>query len=664
MVKRGLILGGVLATFSVVSFSNNIYAAETGTTKFSVDLNQPVLELTVPANPAVINLEPVATGDSFGSTNIAIRVATNNITGYTLTMNPSNNVDNTSLIRTELLTEESTYRTIGTLAQTDPVSAGYTEQSFTANKWGYKITGDNYYGIDPNNTTVSHPAWVGNDPTNGTNHNLTLGVKINANTVSGSYETTLNFRAVTNAVVAKDTVTFNGNGADSGDMSSDIVVASYGTPEILPANKFSKNGYRFIGWNTKTDGTGLSYVDEGEYDPVSSDYNHNIVLYAMWSNLPPSGSTSGTTPGGNPGVTISRAYEIAYTAAGKGMWEQDVEDLDNDGDTTEYRQVSDGVYRGYDVRWDMQGMTSEICNSVTALHDDYQAMDIRDWKLYHITKMKDGKCWMTQNLDFEMSTNTSLSSLDTDLNQYDTVGYTTDAGYTKEGNTIYWAPATSTTHEFNSGTFSYYDLGNKRYARSFDPGNYYWIGNWNSDGAETYYEPTINDYVSGDMGSNPEKFSIVPFAGNGMHGHVGNYYNWAAAVATNHAERFVGNTASDVKNNPQNSICPHGWRLPTISNGGTTDDFVYLVSQYANISSSQRNKVMVSAPLWFVRTGRMSSNTLNIGYSTDYWSSTSYATSTYGYNYYQSYMCVSNITNSITSFSYRNEGVPVRCVAR
>ena len=200
MVKRSLAFGGILAILSGVGIYNNIYAATEGTTKFSVDVNNAVLELTIPSTPAVIDLNPTMTNTSFGSTSINVHVATNNQTGYTLTMTPTNSQEDTSLIRTELIGDEEEYREIETLEQTDPISTGYTEQTFTANAWGYKITGYNYYGIDPNNTTVSHPAWTTSAPTNGIDHNLTLAAKVDADTVSGAYETTLNFYAVTNAV--------------------------------------------------------------------------------------------------------------------------------------------------------------------------------------------------------------------------------------------------------------------------------------------------------------------------------------------------------------------------------------------------------------------------------------------------------------------------------
>ncbi|MBR2543282.1 hypothetical protein IKF03_01630, partial [Candidatus Saccharibacteria bacterium] len=48
----------------------------------------------------------------------------------------------------------------------------------------------------------------------------------------------------------------------------------------------------------------------------------------------------------------------------------------------------------------LQDMTPEICNMTEVLDEgsQMQAIDIRDNKIYWITKLQDGKCWMAQNL--------------------------------------------------------------------------------------------------------------------------------------------------------------------------------------------------------------------------------------------------------------------------
>ena len=46
----------------------------------------------------------------------------------------------------------------------------------------------------------------------------------------------------------------------------------------LPQNQFYNDDYVFIGWNTRPDGSGKSYLD-GE---ALKENNHFLVLYAQW----------------------------------------------------------------------------------------------------------------------------------------------------------------------------------------------------------------------------------------------------------------------------------------------------------------------------------------------------------------------------------------------
>lgn len=57
-------------------------------TFFSVDVDDTILELTIPSSPAVINLTPTTSTSAFGTATINFSAATNNQTGYTITMTP------------------------------------------------------------------------------------------------------------------------------------------------------------------------------------------------------------------------------------------------------------------------------------------------------------------------------------------------------------------------------------------------------------------------------------------------------------------------------------------------------------------------------------------------------------------------------------------------
>ena len=55
-------------------------------------------------------------------------------------------------------------------------------------------------------------------------------------------------------------IVFDGNGATSGSMKS-ISSCKYNTSYKLSANTFQRNGYKFIGWSTKADGSDTFYGD-------------------------------------------------------------------------------------------------------------------------------------------------------------------------------------------------------------------------------------------------------------------------------------------------------------------------------------------------------------------------------------------------------------------
>ena len=50
----------------------------------------------------------------------------------------------------------------------------------------------------------------------------------------------------------------------------------------LPGNKFVKNGYKFIGWNTAANGTGVSFNDGDVVTNLTEINDENVILYAQW----------------------------------------------------------------------------------------------------------------------------------------------------------------------------------------------------------------------------------------------------------------------------------------------------------------------------------------------------------------------------------------------
>ena len=121
---------------------------------------------------------------TFDYKDLAVSVATNNKTGYQLTMSTTS----TSLINTA----DNTL-TIPTL---DALSGGYTTSTFQTNKWGYSKDSGNYFPFPASELLLQNTT-----ATNGDNTALRFATKIDYTQPSGTYKTTISFNAVTNPLV-------------------------------------------------------------------------------------------------------------------------------------------------------------------------------------------------------------------------------------------------------------------------------------------------------------------------------------------------------------------------------------------------------------------------------------------------------------------------------
>jgi uncharacterized repeat protein (TIGR02543 family) len=96
-------------------------------------------------------------------------------------------------------------------------------------------------------------------------------------------------------------VTYDGNGNNSGTVPTDATLYEAGATVTVKANTgtLAKTGSTFVGWNTAADGTGTSYAASAPLTMGSA----NITLFAKWTTNPTysvtyddNGSTSGTVP--------------------------------------------------------------------------------------------------------------------------------------------------------------------------------------------------------------------------------------------------------------------------------------------------------------------------------------------------------------------------------
>ena len=334
------------------------------------------------------------------------------------------------------------------------------------------------------------------------------------------------------------------------------------------------------------------------------------------------------------------------------------------------------------------------------------ATDSRDGNTYKVTGIctqynttNPANCdsyelWMTENLDLALSVNgaisadgettTALTSENTDLNEYGTGTLTPAYGYTCSNSdpnctsgVITWTPGATLATPATISDFSYSTSattavtgwGNDSYAPHWAEGRL--NGNINNEVYTKDYN-VIYTSLSDCVASNtPDQCA---------HWHIGNYYNWSAAVATNNTNTTEYKTQYTTM---PNSICPAGWHLPKGLTGSDTSDDSNLSDFntvfYANgitgdggnpagkdfaggvnvkYSSTGWSK-MIGDPFYFVRSGDVNGTTL---YSSTglglYWSSTvaTSGTNAYSLNFTSSGLYPSRVNARANGFS-------VRCVA-
>ena len=281
----------------------------------------------------------------------------------------------------------------------------------------------------------------------------------------------------------------------------------------------------------------------------------------------------------------------------------------------------------------MQEMTSTICADA-AENDTAQLTDTRDGKKYWVAKLADGNCWMTQNLDLDLSTEEALTPEDSDVTSswMPTNNTLTDGTKTTTDNTAVWS--------WNLGD---YVLTTPNAGTSCGISGISDFGDCTSVGFQSVSDMTpmtdgdATDVISGNTYN--------------AHYHVGNHYTWNAATA--------GKGGTITSTNATDSICPKGWQLPT-SNNSNSGSFQALTNAYSISSNAAGSTALVSAPLYLVRSGGVASGSLRrAGYGGYYWSSTA--------SYYASSAHLLGFYSGRVDPSYSDDryyGYSVRCLAR
>ena len=216
---------------------------------------------------------------------------------------------------------------------------------------------------------------------------------------------------------------------------------------------------------------------------------------------------------------------------------------------------------------------------------------------------------MTENLRLELSTSTTLTSANTDLNSKSS-----------------WTPMNSTS----SNDDSPWGTGTK----------------WNDNSSITANEiNTVHSY------SGKKLVTVTDL--DGVEQYIGNYYNWTAATAGS-------GTYSTTSSNASDSICPARWRLPTISDDVHSYQNLLtlaygLVNDEASVTKFQKT------PLSFIMSGRyewFTGKKTQQGTYGIWWTSTSSTN-------YNAYRLHANILPNLTlgGTDIKASGFTIRCVS-
>ncbi|MBR3353490.1 hypothetical protein IKG49_02770 [Candidatus Saccharibacteria bacterium] len=187
----------------------------------------------------------------------------------------------------------------------------------------------------------------------------------------------------------------------------------------------------------------------------------------------------------------------------------------------------------------MQDLNSAICNSVNIeASSTTELIDVRDNQVYKVAKLKDGNCWMVENLN--IAGGTALSSTDTDFDTNYTLP-TTDGWTVTDGKLV--LPASATKNPDDNHLTDDTQFYNNNYAYVFNSGN-------KTD--------------CGESGQDTPCYS---------------YYSWDAATLGS------GRSISTDNTDAAYSICPKNWKLPTsrttsAANWQTESDFYAFARQY------------------------------------------------------------------------------------
>ncbi len=596
----------ISATFSLVMLTLALtmpITSETILTEAATGIEKnSTLTMSVTNPSAEVKLIVASMEGTFASSspNATFTVKTDNYSGYTLSIQGKDN--------NGLLLDKRKQNSFASISSAISEATFKAEANTTYNgRWGYKpsklnsVANSNYL---PAPTTTATTLDTTNAPNSTANsYTIAVGARADFSMSPADYTNTFIITAIANVI--QYNISYTSNTMDTvTNMPSAQTGISSGVSIELSDDIPIRTNYIFMGWNTKANGSGTTFSPGAEYK-IDETISNAIILYAMWER------------------------DIVIPFGGVAT---------------------------------MQGITASICSEV-AIGNTGRVRDTRDDKYYWIAKLADGNCWMTQNLDLDITAD-GLLAIDTDI----TEDWKSSSAYAPTATATGNPPTDGCkTQSTINGIITYIDTC------SYDPGDYVLKnpGSWTrqtgttnlttnaqlvniSEYTNSSFDSSVGGTVSGSSITAVDEINLNYDA----HYHIGNYYQFNTATAGKGA--MITSSSGEVANS---SICPKGWKLPLseTNNNNVNGSFYKLLNAYeATVSPSTATPLkLVSAPLYMVPGGyaRYDSNGLyNAGYYGDYWSRISYSQNN---SYNLSF--VSGSTNASNNYA-RYYGFSVRCV--
>ena len=313
---------------------------------------------------------------------------------------------------------------------------------------------------------------------------------------------------------------------------------------------------------------------------------------------------TGSEPSAEYTITLPEEGTYGQTTDWYGSWYADINnqhyDFMNEAEVTEFLNnnivalggMDIDLYRGLTFAeaytrasktqdggyYKQQDLNNDMCQTV-AITQNQTVKDVRDDNTYMIGRLKDGRCWMLDNLALDptdVATATNMSADNTN------------------------ASAEAITNYLNGGSsmtgWSSVAVLNK-------------TSSWTS-GNGGHTQPWVNN-----QSTNTLVTGYGPASTNGQ-AKVGVYYNYCAATVGTYC--YNGSSGVDLPDTiidaPQD-ICPVNWRMPT---GGTNGEYAMLDSKY-NSTHDATSTASLQYNLSAILSGNFYNNSAGAFGSSGYW---------------------------------------------